>query len=64
MSIETPEELEHLRVAGRVVAEAIRAMRQSVRPGVTTAELDEVGARVFAARAPARARSLTTAFPE
>jgi methionyl aminopeptidase len=47
MSIETPEELEHLRVAGRVVAEAIRAMRQSVRPGVTTAELDEGGARVF-----------------
>jgi methionyl aminopeptidase len=47
MSIETPEELEHLRLAGRVVAEAIRAMRRSVRPGVTTAELDEVGARVF-----------------
>jgi methionyl aminopeptidase len=47
MSIETPEELERLRAAGRVVADAIRAMRQSVRPGVTTAELDEVGARVF-----------------
>jgi methionyl aminopeptidase len=47
MTIETPEELERLRAAGRVVADAIRAMRQSVRPGVTTAELDEVGARVF-----------------
>jgi methionyl aminopeptidase len=47
MSIETPEELERLRAAGRVVADAIRAMRQSVRPGATTAELDEVGARVF-----------------
>jgi methionyl aminopeptidase len=47
MSIESPEELERLRAAGRVVAEAIRAMRRSVRPGVTTAELDEVGARVF-----------------
>jgi methionyl aminopeptidase len=47
MSIETPEELERLRAAGRVVAEAIRAMRRSVRPGATTAELDEVGARVF-----------------
>jgi methionyl aminopeptidase len=47
MSIETPEELECLRAAGRVVADAIRAMRQRVRPGVTTAELDEVGARVL-----------------
>ncbi len=48
MSIETPEELEALRAAGRVVAEAIRAMRADVRVGVSTRELDEVGARVFA----------------
>lgn len=54
MSIETPEELEALRAAGRVVAEAIRSMRARTRPGVTTAELDQVGARVFAQ---ARARS-------
>jgi methionyl aminopeptidase len=47
MSIETQEELEALRAAGRVVAEALRAMRREVRPGVTTAELDDVGARVF-----------------
>jgi methionyl aminopeptidase len=47
MSAETEEELEALRAAGRVVAEALRAMRRHVRPGVTTAELDEVGARVF-----------------
>src|SRR5215213_3834828 len=47
MSIETAEELAGLRAAGRVVAEAIRAMRRHVRPGVTTAELDDVGAKVF-----------------
>jgi methionyl aminopeptidase len=47
MSIETPEELEALRAAGRVVADAIRGMRKQVRPGVTTGELDEIGARVF-----------------
>ena len=40
MSIETPEELERLQAAGRVVAEAIRAMRTHARPGVTTRELD------------------------
>jgi len=47
MSIETPEELEHLKVAGRVVAQAIRAMRNQVRPGITTGELDLLGARAL-----------------
>jgi methionyl aminopeptidase len=47
MSVETEEELAALRAAGRVVADALRAMSRAVRPGVTTAELDEVGAKVF-----------------
>jgi methionyl aminopeptidase len=47
MSADTEEELETLRAAGRVVAQALRAMRRQVRAGVTTAELDDVGARVF-----------------
>lgn len=47
MSIETADELEHLKAVGRVVARALRAMRAQVRPGITTGELDDVGARVF-----------------
>jgi methionyl aminopeptidase len=47
MSIDDPDQLEHLKAAGRVVAAAIRAMRAAVAPGVTTAELDEIGGRVF-----------------
>src|SRR5829696_1481284 len=47
MSVETEEELAALRAAGRVVADALRAMSRAVRPWVTTAELDEVGAKVF-----------------
>lgn len=47
MSVGTEQELEGLRAVGRVVAEALRAMRRRVQPGVTTAELDAVGARVF-----------------
>ena len=47
MSIETPEELEALRAAGRVVAEALRVMRRRVAPGVSTAELDGVAGAVF-----------------
>ena len=53
MSVETPEEMAALRAAGRVVAEALQAMRRAVRPGVTTRELDAV-AGVVLLRAGAR----------
>lgn len=63
MSIETPEELEGLRAAGRVVAETLRAMRRAVRPGVTTAELDAVAARVFARHGARSGPALDYGFP-
>jgi methionyl aminopeptidase len=63
MSIETPEELEHLKAAGRVVAEAMRAMRNQVRPGIITRELDLVGARVFAKAGARSGPSLDYGFP-
>src|ERR1700742_152503 len=47
MSIDTPEELEAMRAAGKVVADAMEAMRRRVHPGVTTAELDAVAGEVF-----------------
>jgi methionyl aminopeptidase len=47
MSVNTPEELAALRAAGAVVAQAIRAMRRAVRPGVTTAQLDAIARREF-----------------
>jgi len=63
MSIESPADLEGLRAAGRVVARAIRAMRARVRPGVSTAELDRAGARVFAAAGARSAPQLAYDFP-
>lgn len=63
MSIETPEELECLKAAGRVVAEAIRAMRNQVRPGISTLELDLVGARVFAKAGARSGPRLDYGFP-
>ncbi len=36
-----------MRAAGKVVRKMIEAMKQAVRPGVTTRELDEVGAEVM-----------------
>jgi methionyl aminopeptidase len=47
MSIDTPEELAAMRAAGKVVADAMEAMRRSVRPGATTAELDAIAGGIF-----------------
>lgn len=63
MSIETPEELEALRAAGRVVADAIRAMRTAARPGVTTAKLDQLAARVFERHGARSGPQLDYGFP-
>jgi methionyl aminopeptidase len=42
MSIETPEELAALTRIGRIVGHTIERVKEEVRPGVTTAELDSV----------------------
>ena len=47
MSITGPEELAAMQAAGTVVRKMLEAMKQAVRPGVTTAALDEVGAEVM-----------------
>jgi methionyl aminopeptidase len=48
MSIRTLEQLEKLRAIGRIVRLALDRTAAAVRPGVATAELDAVGARVLA----------------
>jgi methionyl aminopeptidase len=45
MSIETDNDLNGIRRAGRLVADALAAMRDAVTPGITTRELDDIGAR-------------------
>jgi methionyl aminopeptidase len=40
----SPEELDRMRRAGRIVAETISSVLAAVRPGVTTADLDSVAA--------------------
>jgi len=47
VSITGPEELAAMQAAGTVVRKMLEAMKQAVRPGVTTAALDEVGAEVM-----------------
>ena len=47
MTITNEDELDGLKAIGRVVADAIAAMATAVRPGITTAELDEIAGRVL-----------------
>ncbi len=63
MSIDGPEDLARLQAVGRVVAAALRAMRREVRPGVSTAELDAVGGRVFRAHGARSGPQLDYGFP-
>jgi methionyl aminopeptidase len=63
MSVDTPEQLEGLRRAGRVVAATIDALRDAVAPGVTTAELDALAAGVFAAHGARSGPILTYRYP-
>jgi len=63
MSIDTPEELAGMRRVGAVVAETLAEVRRAVAPGVTTAELDAVAARVFARRGARSGPQLTYGFP-
>ena len=63
MSIETPEDLAGLKAAGAVVSATLRACRRAVRPGITTAELDAVAARVFARHGARSGPVITYGFP-
>jgi len=48
----SPSELERMKAANQVVAEVLQALREAVRPGVTTGELDALAeARIRAAGA-------------
>jgi methionyl aminopeptidase len=40
IEIKTPEQIDLMRVAGRLVGETLELLRAAVRPGVTTQELD------------------------
>jgi methionyl aminopeptidase len=63
MSINGPEELESLRAAGAVVRQMLEAMKREVRPGITTGELDRIGARVMEENGARSAPAMVYSFP-
>ncbi len=63
MSIESEADLAGLKRIGRIVALALRQMKQLLRPGVTTAELDDAGRRLLEHHGARSAPELTYDFP-
>jgi methionyl aminopeptidase len=63
LSINSPEQFEKLKACGRIVAKALRAMAAAVGPGVTTAELAEIGSKVLAENGARSSPPLVYGFP-
>ena len=63
MSIRNQAQLEKLRAIGRIVRMALDRTAAAVRPGITTAELDAIGARVLAEHGAESAPPKVYGFP-
>jgi len=63
MSIESHADWEGLRAAARVTRLTLDILAKQVRPGVTTGELDETAAHLFAAHGARSAPAFTYGFP-
>ena len=47
MIVEHEEDIEHLKAVGHICAVTLRTMMEQVQPGMTTAELDDIGKEVL-----------------
>ena len=63
MSIRSQAQFEKLRAIGKIVRLTLEAAASAVRPGITTAELDAVGARVLAQHGAESAPPKVYGFP-
>lgn len=63
MTVQTAEELAGLQAAGRAAAATLAAMKAAVRPGVSGADLDAIGAETMLAHGARSAPVLVYRFP-
>lgn len=63
MTIEHEDQLEHLRVVGRLVARTLTAMGEALEPGMTTKELDDLGRALLEREGARSAPEVTYNFP-
>src|SRR5262245_25769876 len=63
MTIENDNDLEALKRIGAIVAQTLQAMGKALEPGMTTRELDEIGAKLLEREGARSAPKLTYDFP-
>ncbi|HEY9226995.1 MAG TPA: type I methionyl aminopeptidase [Gemmatimonadaceae bacterium] len=63
MTIQSKSDLASMRAVGRLVALALREMKDAAAPGMTTEQLDDVGAKFLRRHGARSAPQLTYAFP-
>ena len=63
MTIESAKDLESLRIIGRIVAQTIKLMQQSIESGMTTKELDDIGRKYLEHHGARSAPELVYNFP-
>lgn len=63
MTVSNDEELQKLQAIGRIVAQVLESMGTAIQPGMTTAELDEIGRRLLAHAGARSAPELVYDFP-
>lgn len=63
MTVESERDMEGLRKVGKVVHLALEEMRSSLEPGMTTSDLDLIGAKTFERHGARSAPNMTYGFP-
>lgn len=63
MTIESEQDLEHLKVIGRIVATTLKTMMTAAEPGMTTSELDLIGKQLLESYEANSAPKVTYDFP-
>lgn len=63
MTIETEQQLQQLRAVGKIVAAVLATMQSRTEPGMTTAELDQIGGELLAQYDAQSAPRITYDFP-
>jgi methionyl aminopeptidase len=63
MTVQSTNDIAGMRAAGKLVAQALREMRSAAAPGMTTAQLDDIGAAFLRKRGARSAPQLTYDFP-
>ncbi|MCE1253624.1 MAG: type I methionyl aminopeptidase [Anaerolineae bacterium] len=63
MTIDSENDLYHLKMIGRICAQTLKKMMKAVRPGLSTRELDEMGNEYLKSEGARSAPRLTYQFP-